>query len=227
MAFLIPTVIDGDGRNAFDIYSLLLKERIIFLGTSIDDQVANLIVAQLLYLDSQSHQPISMYINSPGGVVYAGLAIYDTMKMLKSPVSTMCMGFTGSMATVILTAGAQGQRYALPHATVHMHPTGGGAKGYTEDVRIAYREQERLQNQIFYLIALHAGRRTEEIEAAFENDHFMNAIEARSFGLIDQVLGSTEDLIALEHAPFRVALMQQLLSQEKTLIDSSHPTLPG
>ncbi|MBC9910923.1 ClpP family protease [Chitinophaga varians] len=226
MAFLIPTVIDGDGRNAFDIYSLLLKERIIFLGTSIDDQVANLIVAQLLYLDSMGHQPISMYINSPGGVVYSGLAIYDTMKMLKSPVSTMSMGFTGSMATVILTAGAKGQRYALPHATVHMHPTGGGAKGYTEDVRIAYREQERLQSQIFYLIAQHSGRQTEEIEAAFENDHFMNAVEAQSFGLIDQVLGSTEDLIALEHSPFRVALMQQQLSPGKILTGGPRPALP-
>lgn len=225
MAFLVPTVVDGDGRSAFDIYSLLLKERIIFLGTAIDDQVANLVVAQLLYLDSQGHQPINMYINSPGGAVYAGLAIYDTMKMLKSPVSTMSMGFTGSMSTVILSAGAKGQRYALPHATVHMHPTSGGSKGYTEDVRIAYREQERLQSQIFYLLAKHAGRRTEEIEKAFDNDLFMNAVEARSLGLIDQILGSTEDLIALEHSPFRIALMQQTDAAAMPLIDSSRPAL--
>ncbi|NSL89448.1 ClpP family protease [Chitinophaga solisilvae] len=210
MAFLIPTVVDGDGRNAFDIYSLLLKERIIFLGTAIDDQVANLIVAQLLYLDSQSHQPISMYINSPGGVIYAGMAIYDTMKMLRSPVSTMAVGFTGSMSTIILSSGASGQRFALPHATIHMHPAGGGAKGYTEDVRIAYREQERLESQIFHLLAKNAGRPVSDIAAAFENDHFLNAVEARSFGLVDEVLGSTDDLIALEFAQLKIATMSSL-----------------
>ncbi|WP_236652833.1 ClpP family protease [Chitinophaga vietnamensis] len=203
---MIPTVIDGDTRGAFDIYSLLLKERIIFLGTPIDDQVANLIVAQLLYLDSESHRPINMYINCPGGVVYAGLAIYDTMRMLKSPVSTMAVGFTGSMGTTILATGATGQRFALPHATIHMHPTSGGAKGYTEDVRIAYREQERLQSQIFHLIAQKAGKTHEEIAAAFENDHFMNALEAKAFGLIDEVIGSTEDLVALQHLPFKIDL---------------------
>ncbi|HWV69486.1 ATP-dependent Clp protease proteolytic subunit [Chitinophaga sp.] len=191
MAFLVPTVIDGESRGAFDIYSLLLKERIIFLGTAIDDQVANLIVAQLLYLDSENHRPINMYINSPGGVIYAGMAIYDTMKMLKSPVSTTAMGFTGSMGTVILTAGASGQRYALPNATVHMHPASGGAKGYTEDVRIAFNEQGRLQHKLSQLIALQSGRSVEEVAYAFRNDHFMDAAEARDFGLVDEVLNST------------------------------------
>lgn len=204
MAFLIPTVIDGDSRGAFDIYSLLLKERIVFLGTAIDDQVANLMVAQLLYLDSENHRPINMYINSPGGVIYAGLAIYDTMKMLKSPVSTMAVGFTGSMGTIILTAGATGQRYALPNATIHMHPSSGGAKGYTEDVRIAFREQQRLQDKTFQVIAKHAGRSVEEVAAAFNNDHFMTAEEAKAFGLVDEVLNTTEALPAL---PFRQELL--------------------
>jgi ATP-dependent Clp protease protease subunit len=204
MAFLIPTVIDGDSRGAFDIYSLLLKERIIFLGTAIDDQVANLMVAQLLYLDSENHRPINMYINSPGGVIYAGLAIYDTMKMLKSPVSTMAMGFTGSMGTIILTAGATGQRYALPNATIHMHPSSGGAKGYTEDVRIAFQEQQRLQDKTFQVISKHSGRSVEEVSAAFKNDHFMTAAEAKAFGLVDEVLNDTETLPAL---PFRQELL--------------------
>ena len=195
---IIPTVVDSSTRGAYDIYSLLLKERIVFLGTAIEENVANLIVAQLLYLDSESTASIMLYINSPGGVVYSGFAIYDTMRKLKSPVSTVAVGFCGSMATVLLTAGAKGQRYALPHATVHMHPTGGGAKGYTEDVRIAYKEQERLQNQVFYLIGKYSGHRREEIEEMFRRDHFFNAAEAKEYGLVDDVLGDTEDIITVE-----------------------------
>src|SRR5699024_10272392 len=131
MANIIPMVIDnsGSGERAFDIYSLLLKERIVILGSPIDDQVANVIVAQLLYLNSQNNKgQISMYINSPGGSVYAGLAIYDAMQMISAPVSTVAVGFSASMGTALLTAGQKGLRYALPHATIHMHPTGGGAK---------------------------------------------------------------------------------------------------
>ncbi|RYG49135.1 MAG: ATP-dependent Clp protease proteolytic subunit, partial [Chitinophagaceae bacterium] len=184
-------------RSAYDIYSLLLKERIIFLGTAIDDQIANVIVAQLLYLDSENHQPISLYINSPGGVIYAGLAIYDTMKILKSPVSTIAVGFSGSMGTVILAAGSSGRRYALPHATVHMHPAGGGAKGYTEDVRIAYMEQERLENQLFYLMGKHSNHPPAEIAEMFRRDRFLNAAEAKDYGLVDEVLGDIDDLVAL------------------------------
>jgi len=195
MSTIIPTVIDTSTRGAYDIYSLLLKERIIFLGTAIDEHIANLIVAQLLYLDSENHSPISLYINSPGGVIYAGFAIYDTMKILKSPVSTIAVGFSGSMGTVILTAGAKGRRYALPHATVHMHPAGGGSKGYTEDVRIAYLEQERLQNQLFYIIGKHSNHKQEEIEEMFRRDRFMNAAEAKEYGLVDEVLGDMDDLI--------------------------------
>jgi ATP-dependent Clp protease protease subunit len=191
---LIPTVLDNTTRGAYDIYSLLLKERIIFLGAAIDDQVANLVVAQLLYLDSENHYPVRLYVHCPGGSVYAGLAIYDTMKMMKSPVSTVAVGFTGSMGTVLLTAGAAGQRYALPNATIHMHPTSGGAKGYTEDVSIAYREQERLQNHLFDLMGKHSGHTREEIEASFRRDKFMNAAEAKDYGLIDEVLGDTAEL---------------------------------
>jgi ATP-dependent Clp protease protease subunit len=194
---LIPTVLDNTTRGAYDIYSLLLKERIIFLGAAIDDQVANLVVAQLLYLDSENHYPVRLYVHCPGGSVYAGLAIYDTMKMMKSPVSTVAVGFTGSMGTVLLTAGAAGQRYALPNATIHMHPTSGGAKGYTEDVSIAYREQERLQNHLFDLMGKHSGHTREEIETSFRRDKFMNAAEAKAFGLVDEVLGDAAELQTL------------------------------
>ena len=195
---VIPTVLDSSTRGAYDIYSLLLKERIIFLGTSIDDAIANLVVAQLLYLDSESHNPIMLYINSPGGVVYSGLAIYDTMHRVKSAVSTIAVGFCGSMATVLLAAGTKGSRYALSHATVHMHPTGGGAKGYTEDVRIAYREQERIQSQIFQMLAQSSGHTRQEIEELYRRDHFMNAQEAKEYGFVDDVLGDTDDLISVD-----------------------------
>ena len=197
---IIPMVIDNSGRGerAYDIYSLLLKERIIFLGTAIDDQVANVIVAQLLYLNSQNpNQQIDMYINSPGGVVYAGLAIYDAMQMITAPVSTVCVGFSGSMATALLTCGKKGKRYALPHATVHMHPTGGGAKGYTEDVRIATREQERLQTQLFHIMGKNTGHSWQEIEEFFIRDKYLNAKEAQEYGLIDEVLGDVSDLVSL------------------------------
>ncbi|MEQ9437920.1 MAG: ATP-dependent Clp protease proteolytic subunit [Cyclobacteriaceae bacterium] len=197
---VVPMVIDNHGRSerAYDIYSLLLKERIIFLGTSIDDQVANLIVAQLLYLNSQDQKrQIDMYIQSPGGVVYAGLAIYDAMQMISAPVSTVAVGFSGSMATALLTTGAPGKRYALPQATIHMHPTGGGAKGYTEDVRIATHEQERLQTQLFHIMGKHTGHSWQEIEEFFRRDKFLNSAEAQEYGLIDEVLGDTSHLIQL------------------------------
>ena len=190
----------GDrGDRAYDIYSLLLKERIVMLGTGINDQVANLVVAQLLFLDSQDpKRPINLYIHSPGGSIYAGLAIYDAIQMIKAPVSTVAVGLTASMGTALLCAGASGQRYALPHATIHLHPAGGGAQGYTEDVRIAYREQERLQAQLFHLIGRHTGHSWQEIEADFRRDRFMNAVEARTYGLVDEVLGDVSDVLFLE-----------------------------
>jgi ATP-dependent Clp protease protease subunit len=216
MSLIIPTVMDTSTRGAYDIYSLLLKERIIFLGTAIEENIANLVVAQLLYLDSENHSPIHLYVNSPGGVVYAGFAIYDTMKMVKSPVSTIAVGFSGSMGTVILSAGTRGHRYALPHATVHMHPAGGGAKGYTEDVRIAYMEQERIQNQLFYLIGKNTNHKQEEIEEIFRRDRFMNAAEAKEFGLVDEVLGDVDDLIPLKELQRKVSTLGfQLPSKEK------------
>ena len=209
---LVPMVVDHDGRGerAFDIYSLLLKERIIFLGSAIDDQVANLVVAQLLYLNSQNSKlPIDLYLHSPGGVVYAGLAIYDTMQMISAPVSTLSLGFTGSMATALLTCGAKGKRYALSHSTIHMHPTGGGARGYTEDVRIATREQERIQTQLFHIIGRNTGHSWKEIEEFFLRDRYMNALEAKSFGMVDEVLGSAEDLISLKNLEPEVKFMKK------------------
>lgn len=211
-------VIDNHGRGerAYDIYSLLLKERIIFLGTGIDDAVANLIVAQLLYLNSVDQKSqINLYINSPGGSVYAGLAIYDTMQMIQAPVSTFAVGVSASMGTALLTSGAKGKRFALPHATIHMHPTGGGSKGYTEDVRIATREQERIQAQLFHLIGRHSGHTRSEIEEYFLRDRFMSAPEAKEFGLIDEVLGDTSNVIVLNNGMLDVQLYIENAKFEK------------
>lgn len=208
---LIPMVIDnaGDGERAYDIYSRLLKERIIFLGGPINDAVANVVVAQLLYLNSvDSNRGVDLYIHSPGGSVYAGLAIYDTMKMMSAPVSTYSVGFTGSMGTFLLSSGEKGKRFALPHSTIHMHPTGGGTQGYTEDVRIATREQERLQTQIFHLMGKQTGHSWKEIEAFFLRDKFMNAHEAREFGLIDEVMDDTGDVIVLDKPDNQVSLIE-------------------
>ena len=208
---MIPMVIDNSGRGerVYDIYSLLLKERIVFLGTGINDAVANVIVAQLLYLNSiDQKSQISLYINSPGGSVYAGLAIYDAMQMIQAPVSTVAVGVSASMGTALLASGAKGKRLALPHATIHMHPTGGGAQGYTEDVRIATREQERLQTQLFHLMGKHSGHTWKEIEEYFLRDKFLSAPEAKAFGLIDEVLGDTSDVVMLQNAEFEVKLFQ-------------------
>lgn len=209
-ASVIPMVIDnsGMGERAYDIYSLLLKERIIFLGGPINESVSSIVVAQLLYLNSIGpNLPVNLYIQSPGGEVYAGLAIYDTIKMLTAPVSTYSVGFTGSMGTFLLCAGEKGKRFALPHATIHMHPTGGGSKGYTEDVRIATREQERLQTQIFHLMGKHTGHTWQEIEAFFIRDRYLNAQEAKDFGIIDEVMGDASDIVILNKAKQEVNLM--------------------
>ncbi|MGD1843952.1 MAG: ClpP family protease [Salibacteraceae bacterium] len=214
-ANLIPMVIDQSGRDerAYDIYSLLLKERIIFLGSAIDDQVSKLIVAQLLYLNSQSPtQQIDLYIQSPGGSVYAGLAIYDTMQMISAPVSTVAIGFSGSMGTALLTSGAKGKRFALPQATIHQHPTSGGAQGYTEDVRIATREQERMQTQLFHIMGKNSGHSWQEIEELFRRDRFMNALEAQAYGFIDEVLGDTDNLIQLKSQEAEVVFYEDAAS---------------
>jgi len=185
-------VIESTGRSerAYDIYSLLLKERIIFLGTPINDQVANLIVAQLLFLAREDpEREIQMYINSPGGIVYSGLAIYDTMLQIPAPVSTYAVGVTASMGTVLLAAGEAGRRYALPHATVHMHPAGGGAQGYAPDVEIQYKELKRLQDLMHGVLSRHTGQTLERIAEDFERDRFMDAHGAKAYGLVDDVLG--------------------------------------
>ena len=193
---VVPMVIESSGRGerAYDIYSLLLKERVIFLGTPINDQVANLVVAQLLYLDREDpEKEISMYINCPGGEIYPGLAIYDTMQLLRAPVSTIAVGWTASMGTVLLAAGTSGLRYALPHATVHMHPAGGGARGYAPDVEIQVRELMRMQDLLKNILSKHTGQTVERIAKDFERDHFMNASEAAEYGLVDEVLGDVPE----------------------------------
>ena len=206
---VVPMVVDSGDRSerAYDIYSLLLKERVIFLGTGVNDQVANLLIAQLLFLDSQNKKaPVNLYINSPGGSIYAGLAIHDAMKMISAPVHTYAVGVTASMGTVLLSAGEPGCRFALPHATVHMHPAGGGAKGYTEDVRIAYHEQERLEKQIFHLVARNCGHSWEKIEQDFLRDRFMNALEAKAYGLVDEVLGDTTNIVGVDQMALKVKM---------------------
>lgn len=192
---LIPMVIEttGRGERAYDIYSLLLKERIVFLGSPISDQVANLIVAQLLYLDREDpEKEIALYINSPGGDIYPGLAVYDTMQQLHAPLSTIAVGWTASMGTVLLAAGNKGRRYALPHATIHMHPAAGMARGSAPDVQIQLHELLRMQELLQQLLAKHTGQLLERIKRDFDRDYFMNPIQAVEYGLIDEVLGEME-----------------------------------
>jgi ATP-dependent Clp protease protease subunit len=188
---VIPMVIESSGRGerAYDIYSLLLKERIIFLGTPIDDQVANLIVAQLLYLNNEDpEKEVQMYINSPGGVVYAGFAIYDTMKMISNPISTVAVGVTASFGTVLLTAGTKGRRYTLPHATIHMHQPLGGAQGQATDIEIAARQILRQKAILNDILAKSTGQPLEVIERDTDRDFYLDAKGAVEYGLVDQVL---------------------------------------
>ncbi|MFN2198892.1 MAG: ATP-dependent Clp protease proteolytic subunit [Anaerolineales bacterium] len=193
---LIPMVIEttGRGERAYDIYSLLLRNRIVFLGTPINDQVANLIVAQLLYLNQEDpEREIQMYINSPGGQVYAGMAIYDTMQMISNPISTVAVGVTASFGTVLLTAGTKGRRYALPHATIHMHQPLGGAQGQASDIEIQAREILRLKSRLNEILAFHTGQTPEIIERDTERDYYMSAQHAVEYGMIDQVLEAPEE----------------------------------
>src|SRR5512144_2884698 len=192
---VIPMVIESSGRGerAYDIYSLLLKERIIFLGTPIDDQVANLIVAQLLFLNHEDpEREIQMYINSPGGVIYAGLAIYDTMQMISNPISTVAVGVTASFGTVLLTAGTKGRRYALPNATIHMHQPLGGAEGQATDIQIAAKEILRSKATLNDILAKRTGKPLEVIERDTDRDFYLDAKGAVEYGLVDQVLEAPE-----------------------------------
>jgi ATP-dependent Clp protease protease subunit len=191
MQSLIPMIIESTGRGerAYDIYSLLLKERIVFLGTAIDDNVANLIIAQLLFLEREDpDKEIHLYINSPGGMIYPGLAVYDTMQLIKAPVSTICVGSTASLATVLLAAGSEGRRYGLPNCTIHMHPAGGGVRGYAPDVEIQARELLRMQTRIHEILSTHTGQSVEKISHDFDRDYFMNAEGGVEYGIIDEIL---------------------------------------
>src|SRR5215470_3037307 len=188
---VIPMVIEqgSRGERAYDIYSLLLKERIVLLGTPINDQIANLMVAQLLFLQSQDpERQIQMFINSPGGVVYSGLAIYDTMQQISAPVSTTAVGITASFGTVLLTAGAKGRRYALPNATIHMHQPLGGAQGQATDIEIQAKQILRLKSLLLNIMAKHTGQPLEVIERDSDRDYYLEAKGAVEYGLVDQVL---------------------------------------
>jgi ATP-dependent Clp protease, protease subunit len=192
---VIPTVIESGPRSerAFDIFSLLLKERIVFLGTPVDDQIANLIVAQLLYLQREdSERDISLYIHSPGGVITAGLAIYDTMQLIGPEVSTIAVGQTASMASVLLCAGAHGKRYALPNATIHMHQALGGARGQASDIEIAAKEILRNNEIIRNIISKHTGQTTAKVTRDFDRDFYLDADAAKEYGFVDELLSSSE-----------------------------------
>jgi ATP-dependent Clp protease protease subunit len=188
---LIPMVVENTGRGerAYDIYSLLLKERIVFVGTPIDDQVANITVAQLLVLSREDpDRGIQMYINSPGGQIYAGMAIFDTMQMIPNKISTVAVGFTASFGTVLLAAGAKGQRFALPNATIHMHQPIGGAQGQASDIEIQAREIMRLKARLNVIMAQNTGKPLDVIEKDTERDFFLSAQQAVEYGIVDQVL---------------------------------------
>ncbi len=190
---IVPMVIENTGRveRAFDIYSLLLRERIIFLGTPIDDQVANLIVAQLLYLYREDpDKEIYLYINSPGGVISAGLAVYDTMKYVGTDIVTICLGVAASFATIILSSGTKGKRFALPHSTVHMHQPLGGARGQATDIEIHAREILRLRGLLNRILADNTGQSVEKIGQDADRDFFLDANQALEYGLIDEVLAT-------------------------------------
>jgi len=188
---VIPMVIESGtrGERAFDIYSLLLRERIIFLGTPINDQIANLIIAQLLFLDREDpDKDINLYIHSPGGVITAGMAIYDTMQLIRPEVSTICVGMAASMGTVLLCAGAKGKRYALPNSTIHMHQAMGGAQGQAADIAIQAREIMRLQDLIRDIFVKQTGQTVDKIIHDLDRDYFMTAQQAKEYGLIDEIL---------------------------------------
>jgi ATP-dependent Clp protease protease subunit len=192
---VIPMVVEtsGRGERAYDIYSLLLKNRIVFLGSGINDQVANLVVAQLLYLSREDPESgIQMYINSPGGQVYSGMAIYDTMRMIPNKISTVAVGVAASFGTVLLAAGSKGQRYALPHATIHMHQPLGGAQGQASDIEIQAKEILRLKERINAILSDATGQDVDTIIQDTERDFYMSAEQAVEYGLVDKVLEPPE-----------------------------------
>jgi ATP-dependent Clp protease protease subunit len=201
---LVPMVIESSarGERAFDIYSRLLKERIIFLGEPIEDHVANLVIAQLLFLESEDQEKdIMLYINSPGGIVTSGLAIYDTMQYLKAPVSTICIGQAASMGAVLLAAGAKGKRFALPNSRIMLHQGSGGFRGNTPDVEIQVKEMLTLTDRLMRILAEHTGQEADKVKKDAERDYFMSAEEAKGYGIIDAVFAGTgESLISMKQA---------------------------
>jgi ATP-dependent Clp protease protease subunit len=198
--FLVPMVVEqtGRGERGYDIYSRLLVDRIIFLGTPVDDMVANLIIAQLLFLQmTDSKKDINLYINSPGGSVTAGLAIYDTMQFLTCDVNTYCVGQAASMGAVLLAAGTKGKRYALPNARIMIHQPWGGAQGTATDISIQAKEILRLKDRLNELLGKHTGKKADDIANSTDRDNFMSADEAKAFGLVDQVVVSRKDITGL------------------------------
>jgi ATP-dependent Clp protease protease subunit len=192
---VIPFVTETSarGERTMDIYSLLLRERIVFLGTPIDDQIANLIIAQLLYLEREdSDKDISLYINSPGGSVSAGLAIYDTMQLARCNISTICVGQAASFGTILLCAGTKGKRYALPNATIHMHQPMGGVRGQASDIAIHAKEILRLQDKLNHIIANHTGTEYDKVSKDTDRDFFLSAEQAVEYGIVDEILKKQE-----------------------------------
>ncbi len=195
--YLVPMVVEksGHGERAYDIYSRLLKDRIIFIGTAIDDNVANLIIAQLLFLQSEdASKDINIYVNSPGGSVTAGLAIYDTIQFIKPDVSTYCIGQAASMGAVLLAAGTKGKRYSLPYSRIMIHQPWGGAQGTASDISIQAKEILRMKEELTKLLAHHTGQSVEKIAADTDRDFFMSAQEAKAYGLVDEVLYTVKDI---------------------------------
>jgi ATP-dependent Clp protease, protease subunit len=198
---LIPMVIEQSsrGERAYDIYSRLLKDRIIFLGSAMNDEVANLLIAQLLFLESEDpDKDINFYINSPGGLVTAGLAVYDTMQYIKSDITTVCIGQAASMGALLLTAGAAGKRYSLPNARILIHQPMGGFQGQASDIEIQAKEMLRMKETLNQILVRHSGKSMDQIQRDTDRDYFMSALEAKSYGIIDHVIANRDDLDRME-----------------------------
>jgi len=197
MSYLVPIVVEqtGRGERSYDIYSRLLKDRIVFIGTPIDDMVANLVIAQILFLQMEDpDKDINVYVNSPGGSVTAGLAIYDTMQFVKCSVNTYCVGQAASMGALLLTAGTKGKRYALPHSRVMIHQPWGGAQGSASDIHIQAQEILKMRAELNKILVKHTGQPLERIEKDTDRDYFMSAEEAKAYGIVDEVVENTADV---------------------------------
>ena len=200
---LVPIVIEqsGRGERAYDIYSRLLKDRIIFLGTALNDEIANLIIAQLLFLESEDpDKDINFYVNSPGGLVTAGLAVYDTMQYIKPDITTVCIGQAASMGALLLAAGAHGKRYSLPNSRILIHQPMGGFQGQASDIEIQAREILRMKDRLNQILVEHTGKLIEEIQRDTDRDFFMSGEEAKKYGIVDHVIANRDDLDHLEEA---------------------------